>query len=519
MLRILSGRRALALVSAFVAFAATPAQGAIVPTGFTDELVASGFALVSNFDFLPDGRVLVVEQPTARIRLVAPGQVGVPDSVGTVPDVQVGAGEAGLLGIAIDPRWPEKPYVYVHFTASSSPNIKVRRYALTGDLDGTLGTGLTLDLDSARDILADLPDDFLLHNGGTLLFAPDSMLIVALGDDNVPCSSQDLNVLRGKLLRLNVLNVPDGGGWAPDYATITPADNPFSTNPDPRTRLVWQFGLRNPWTFDIDPSTGMLAIADVGNDSYEEINLTTLGGRNFGWPLYEGPWRFDYPLCTYPDTATLTAPSAWYPHPTAATAIILGGIARWMPTGLTNFPPEYMGNVFYSDLYDGVLRRLVCVDGKCAPADPVEGQPTPEAWATGLGAPTRMRFGPDGALWYANFAQGELRKIVPDLALPVPALASSAPLQLLAFPVPAVDRIRLSYRLPAAGRAVVLVHDVRGRIVRTLVAEGDHAAGEHVATWDGADDRGARVPAGVYFGAVTAGGRTESRRLLLLGAR
>jgi hypothetical protein len=518
MFRFLTGARVLALAAGGFAILSGPARAAVVPTGFTDQLVASGLGLMSNFDFLPDGRVLVVEQLTGNIRLVGPGGLVGTDPVGIITDLQLAGGEAGLLGIAVDPRWPAKPYIYVHYTSALSPNIHVRRYALTGDLAGTDTTGLTLDLDSARDILADLPNDFSSHNGGTLLFAPDSTLLVSVGDDNIPCSAQDVHQLRGKILRLDIRQVPDGPGAAPSYQMITPTGNPYGDQ-DPRTRLIWQFGLRNPWTFDLDPSTGTLAIADVGNSNYEEIDLTTEGGRNFGWPLYEGPWRFDYPLCTYPDTLALTAPVWWYPHTGGPKAIILGGIARPIPTALATFPSSYWGDIFYSDLYDGVLHRLDCAGGTCTEAAPVYGQPAPNAWANDLGFATRMRFGPDGALWYAASGAGEVRKIVPDLPLAVPGLAVAAPSRLRAYPVPAVDRVRLSYRLPADGRAALYVHDVRGRRVKTLVPDGEVAAGEHVATWDGTDDRGARVPAGVYFGALAAGGRTETRRLLLLGAR
>jgi len=518
--RTLVLHRGLLLALAFLPALAVPVSAAVVPPGFSDQLVASGLPVLSNFDFLPDGRVLTTDWLGARIILIDPTGALPPDTVGTVPDVQFGGGEAGLLGIAVDPRWPAKPYIYVHYTSSMSPNIHVTRYALTGDLDGTLGTGLTLDLASRRGVLADLPDDFPLHNGGTLLFRDDGTLFVSVGDDNVPCSSQDVHETRGKILRLAVTGVADGPGGAPDYQKITPPDNPFATNPDPRTRLVYEYGLRNPWTYDYDASTGTLAIADVGNSSYEEIDVTTDAARNFGWPLYEGPWRFDYPLCTYPDTLTLTAPSFWYPHPSDGlpSAVIMGGIARPMPGALVTFPAEYMGNVFYIDLYEGVLRRLECTSGTCTPAPPVPGQPTPDGWAIGFDYPTRMRFGPDGALWYAVI--GELRRIAADAPVGVGgALVSYARPSLKAFPTPAVNQVHLGYRLPTSGPATLFVTDARGRRVRTLVQDNAAQAGEHAASWDGMDDRGVRVPAGVYFGALRTARHTETQRLVMLGGR
>jgi glucose/arabinose dehydrogenase len=484
-----------------------------VPTGFSDQLVASGFQNLSNFDFLPDGRVLAIEQNSGVVWLVDPTGVVPPDTVGVVPDVGPTGGENGLLGIAVDPRWPLKPYVYFHYNYVQTPNLHVTRFALTGDLAGTLGTGLDLDVASKRDILADLPDDFPMHNGGTLRFAPDSTLFVAVGDDNVPCSAQDLHQLRGKLLRLEVRGLPDGPGWAPDYQAITPSDNPFAGNPDPRARLVWAYGLRNPWSYDFDPTSGTIAIGDVGNSRYEEVDFATEGGRNFGWPLYEGPWRFEYPLCTYPDTSTLTAPVAWYEHTGGPVALIMGGIVYRHPGVLHNFPLEYKGDVFYAELYTSRLYRLKCANGTCTPAPPVPGQNDSLAWATNVEFPTRLRFGPDASLWYASGA-GELRKIEADILLAAEPPARPA-LALAAFPVPATGAVRLSYRLPSAAPATLFVADARGRRVRSLWT-GEGRAGEHVATWDATDDRGARVPAGVYFAAVQCGGLSETKRLVIL---
>jgi hypothetical protein len=159
-----------------------------------------------------------------------------------------------------------------------------------------------------------------------------------------------------------------------------------------------------------------VAIADVGNDEYEEVDLVNQGGRNFGWPLYEGPFRFNYPLCIYSDTLTLSPPAFWYPHAAGPSAIMMGGIVRFDPDALANFPPEYLGNVFYAELYAGKLYRLVCAGGTCAPAPPAPGQPDTTAWATELANPTRLRFGPDAGLWYVN-GWGDLRRIRADLAL------------------------------------------------------------------------------------------------------
>src|SRR5258705_4501737 len=129
MSRILAGGRALALATGLLAMLVAPTRSATVPTGFSDHLVASGFGILSNFDFLPDGRVLAVEQLTACIWLIDPTGVASPESIGTVPLVQTGGGEAGLLGIAADPRWPVKPYAYRHYNSLESPTPHLPRFA------------------------------------------------------------------------------------------------------------------------------------------------------------------------------------------------------------------------------------------------------------------------------------------------------------------------------------------------------------------------------------------------------
>src|SRR5690349_1650678 len=97
------------------------ARASALPPGFVDDVIANGLNQPVNFDWLPDGRVLVVERVTGRVRLARPGVLAA-DTVGVVPNLRTAQIEQGLLGIAVDPRWPSKPYIYVHSTSSLSPN-------------------------------------------------------------------------------------------------------------------------------------------------------------------------------------------------------------------------------------------------------------------------------------------------------------------------------------------------------------------------------------------------------------
>src|SRR5262245_25869217 len=163
----------------------------------------------------------------------------------TVPNVNTTGGEQGLLGIAVDPGWPARPYLYVHYDRIGN-QINLSRYTVGGDLSFTGNGALTIDPATRFDILTDIPDNATNHNGGTLRFGPDGMLYNSEGDDATGCPALDLTVLNGKILRLDISALPAGGGGPPAKSLITPADNPFVANANANAKLVGYSGLRNP---------------------------------------------------------------------------------------------------------------------------------------------------------------------------------------------------------------------------------------------------------------------------------
>jgi glucose/arabinose dehydrogenase len=507
-------RRWTILWAALAALAvAHPGSAGKLPPDFLEPAIATGFDGAVNFDFLPDGRALVVEQFTGRIRLVRPGWNPDPEVVGTIGDLRTGVFD-GLLGIAVDPAWPARPYVYTNHVSASSPNIKLIRHTLSGDLDFTAGGSLALDSLDSRVLLGDLPSDGPQHRGGTILFGPDGMLHVTLGDDDYSCAAQDPGDLRGKILRLDVDGVPDGPGPAPSYASLAAAGNPFANHPDPRMRVVYHYGLRNPWTIDFDPGSGLLAIADVGFESYEEIDVTDASSRNFGWPLFEGPASY---LPTCPDSGGLafTPPSFAYLHDPEGIAqtVGLGGFC-FRGSGAVSFPDEYVGQLFYYDFFTGFLNRLVCVDGSCSPAPHVPDQPSLEAWGVFYAGVPRMRFGPDGALWYLQ--GGDLRRIVYAGTVDVDeGPAGAARLAVAAAPNPSAGAVAFDLRLAGDDPATLAILDVAGRRVRRFVV--DAGSGTRRVRWDGRGDDGRPVGAGVYQAILDQGGARTARRLVRLG--
>jgi cysteine-rich repeat protein len=411
-LRGRSWRRALAGVAALVAGAA-PAARAALPTGFADDVVATGLSQPASFAFLPDGRVLVVEQVTRRIRLVVNGVFGTTDPLHTIADVNTIGGERGLLGIAVDPDFPARPYVYVYFSHTGTATNYLSMFALAGDLSDGNSPNLSLLAASRFDVLVDLPDAASNHNGGTLRFGPDGALYLSLGEDADRCAAQDPSSLKGAILRLSVASLPGAGAGPPAKSTLVPPGNPFS-GPDDNARLAFAIGLRNPFRFQIDPVSGALFIGDVGEVEFEEVNRA-VGGENFGWPFREGPEIRTPAGCSEPGgpgASSYAAPIAWYDRTGFTAAIIGAGLYRPVdPPYDASFPPEYDGDYFFAEYYQGFVRRIEESGGGVWAPAPAPGQPNATDWATGINGPGDFQPGPDGALWYVSQGGGALRRI------------------------------------------------------------------------------------------------------------
>ena len=518
--RIARAATALAACLALAGARVASAQ-ATLPTGFADELVVNGLAFPTGMAFLPDGRLLFVEQVTARIRLIVNDALAATDPVATVGSVRTG-GERGLLGIAVDPGFPARPYLYVHCTNSTSFFVRVTRYTLGGDLDFTGNGSLTIDTTTRFDVINNIPDVNSNHNGGTLRFGGDGMLYASFGEDGMGCAAQDTSGLRGVILRMDVSGLPAGGGGPPSHALIAPPDNPF---PDGglNARLIWAFGLRNPFRFHIDPLNGALFIVDVGENDWEEIDRAPVGGLDFGWKRFEGPTLFD-PSCTL--TKPHTPPIHSYLRGMDPVATISGGPYR-APAGASRpFPGEYDGDYFFSEYYSGVLRRLKGRGASWSVAPPAPGQPNPDDWATGLTRVSDYAIGPDGSLWYCkqfvvpSTSTGEIRRIVRTSTVAAPEPPPDAAHRGVSFatpyPSPSRGAVHLAYTLREAALVELQILDLGGRVARRLVDRGPAEPRTYECSWDGRDDKGRALPAGIYRAVLTAGGERVERRAALV---
>ena len=494
---------------------------ATLPSDFVDELVIGGLNEPSNMAFLPDGRVVFVELRTALVRMVDGTALGAPDPTVFVDSVAVSQDEQGLLGIAVDAAWPARPYLYVQYTHVGMQG-RITRYTATGDLDGTGDRALALDPASRRVVLQ-YPDDAVRHNGASLHFGPDGMLYSSLGDDNAGCVAQDLTKLKGKIVRLDVSRIPPGPGPPPPNAILAPPDNPFAAHADSNARLVYAYGLRNPFSFSIDPVTGDLFIADVGSNLYEEVSWAHSPGMNFGWPIWEGPVRRGF-LCVGADSSNFTFPIVSYPHSTTGpNSIITAGVYRPPPGATQPFPPDHWGDLFYNDYYDYFVRRMERTGSTWQPAPPAPGQPNPADWAAGVVYfITTWAVAPDGALYYGRMYQtwpnpdGQIRRIRYTGPLTAAPPASHPGLALAAHPVPAAGPVRLAFTLGRSARVRLSIQDIGGRLVREVLAVEERPAGPVDLAWDGLDRTGARVPAGVYMAVLEVEGVAHLRRLAMI---
>ncbi len=388
---------AIAAVFAFLVVSRAFAQTQAVPEHFSVEVVhdkpgeqAVGFA------FLPDERILVIGQHNGEVRLLVEGRMK-KEPIGTIPDLNLepdgGAGvavERGLLGIAVDPDWPEAAFIYLYYTHASGYN-RVSKLRVEGALDDPASDDLTIDL-SSEEILMALKDDSEYHNGGTLRFGSDETLYISHGDDlnwkeDDEEYLQDLTNPYGKLLRIN------RDGSAPD-------DNPtFPDEPEGRLPEIFAIGLRNPFRFSIDPETERLFIGDVGTDIREEFNLSD-GGENFGYPRHEGISYFQEDYALIPPEPT--KPVYHYPWESPSSAIALVTYRPKDHPRDHSFPHAFDGVHFYADYFRDDLRYLQ-PDGR--------GEWESVAFGTGFNNLTDGAIGPDGSLYLISF-NGPLRKIV-----------------------------------------------------------------------------------------------------------
>jgi len=335
------------------------------PAGFTrDPSWVTGLSGATAIAQTPDGRMLVTEQGGTLRVVTGQSLVSTPAIALTVDS----SGERGLLGVAVHPNFASNGYVYLYYTTpSGGTHNRISRYTLSPPSADTIDPG-------SEQIIAELPalSSATNHNGGALHFGADGKLYVGVGENANGANSQDLTTRLGKVLRYN------------DDGTI-PGDNPFVATTTGANQAIWAMGLRNPFSFAVQPGTSTIYINDVGQSTWEEINLGT-AGANYGWPNSEGPDNL---------TSAYTGPLFAYNHNAASppgsglggffTGIAIIGGAFYPDSG--PFPAAYRGSYFFADLGSEFVARYDAANNAAY------------SFGTLDDAPVGMLTGLDGALY------------------------------------------------------------------------------------------------------------------------
>ena len=439
--------------------APSAATAGTVPSGFQETVALSGLTNPMVVRFANDGRVFVAEKS---------GVIKVFDSLlDTTPTVFADLStkvhnfwDRGLLGMALDPGFPETPFVYVLYSydhelgsASAPPRWGDACPTPPGPTtDGCVISGRLSRLQAAGNVMTgneqvlveDWCQQYPSHSVGTVEFGPDGALYASAGEGasfifadygqaGNPCGdppseggalrAQDLRTsgdpvsLDGSIIRVH----PATGAGLPS--------NPLATNADPNARRIIAHGLRNPFRFAFRPGTSELWVGDVGWNDWEEINKidspTDSVVENFGWPCYEGiPKQPGYDaanlaICTSLSPSAVTSPYFAYRHsdkvvpgetcPIGSSSI--AGLAfEFSPTGGT-FPTGYRGALFFADY----TRDCIWVMKKSGSV------PSPghiETFVAAAANPVNLEFGPNGDLFYADFDGGTIRRIQSIVAPP-----------------------------------------------------------------------------------------------------
>jgi glucose/arabinose dehydrogenase len=322
--------------------------------------VAVGLNGPAGFTFTPDGRIVYLERGSGEVRILDPATRK--DRLFFRLRGVSGDGERGALGVAVHPRWPAEPFVYVYVTRRIQGALRNQIVRI----ESVQGAGAHME------ILVSTPaSSSPYHNGGRISFGPDGKLYAIVGDGHDSSNSQDRSDnLLGKILRMT----PTGAA---------PPDNPFPGS------TIFAFGIRNSFGFAFDPKTGRLWETDNGPGCNDELNLI-VAGRNYAWGTNQNCGSAEAPL----DTNNSGPQPRQMPELFFRAPIGITGAAFCDGCGLGR---RVEGDLFFGDANDGALRRVV-LD---AARDDVARGPVKVLDAP-AGAIYSIEVGPDGRIYFSD---------------------------------------------------------------------------------------------------------------------
>lgn len=297
--------------------------------------------------------------------------------------------EEGLLGMALSPSFATDHYMYVYYSAASTPRrTMLARLTTTG-----IGSSLRA-VDGSELTILEQEQPYSNHKGGQVAFGPDGMLYIGLGDGGSggdPLGNGQ-DITRNWLGSIIRIDVSQATAVRPYTA---PEDNPFAKRQDGALPETWAYGLRNPWRFSFDAATGTMWIGDVGQSNWEEVNIGEAGG-NYGWNIMEGSRCYQPPSNC--DRNGLILPVVEYSHSDGACSITGGYVYRGSEVEALS------GFYLYGDYCSGVIQAI---DGRLA----AEGEAIPVTTLRRDGPPIVTFAQDEAGEIYVLHADGTIERI------------------------------------------------------------------------------------------------------------
>jgi|GEM_PF-3037860 len=366
----------------------------VLPTGFSEAVMASGLTSPTAMEFSPDGKLFVAEQG-GTMEVWQNGKQVQANFFANTPITTSTVVERGLLGIAFDPKFSTNRFVYVYYTTTATDHHnRVSRFSAnaTGDLAlaGSEDVIMELDAHGAGN-----------HNGGAMHFGPDGMLYIATGDNATGINAQTVTNRHGKILRIDLSGDDFPSDTGQDYKIPTGQPTSFRVRQSDGTfvtatttgvnRSIWALGLRNPFTFAFQNGTGRLFINDVGQNTWEEIDEGA-AGKNYGWSTTEG----DFTQTTFPD---FTRPFYTYDHDgVEPNGYAITGGTFYNPTTL-QFPTTYAGDYFFADFGSNKIWNIDLTSK------------TVTEFASDASAPVDLKVDAAGNLYYLARTTGQVMRV------------------------------------------------------------------------------------------------------------
>lgn len=398
--------------------------------------------------------------------------------------------EEGLLGLAFHPNYKNNGFFYVNYTANSPNRTVIARYRVSAVDSNAADPNSEL-------VLMTFDKPFSNHNAGALAFGPDDgYLYITTGDGgsggDPQGNGQNRQTPLGSILRIDVDHTDAGLNYA------IPPDNPFVGNGAGFREEIYAYGMRNPWRISFDPATGWLWAADVGQNTYEEVDIVEKG-KNYGWKIMEGFHCFSPPSGC--DMTGLTQPIWEYDH-SVGQSVTGGYVYRGSRT------PDLAGKYIYADFVSGRIWSLA-YDGVNNPVNTLLLNSSLNISSFGIDENSELFLCAfDGRIYqFKPTATG-----LPDRGALQPQMFELRQ----NFPNPFNPATKIPFSLNEPARVSLRIFDVAGRFLHTLL---DHflPAGEHLAEWNGRDESGEALNSGVYFYRLMINRElSDTRRMVLM---